>query len=192
MAIGNFNPTIWHAALLAPYNKAHVFREMMNRDYEGDIRAHGDSVKISSGGPITAKTYARNAGMGGTGASPTIAEIDRPEIGQASSMYLTISQEKYVSFGVDNIDKRQSNVDFMADRMRESAWTLANQADLYCASVLQTGVAGTTDGTGNRLTARTVGLGAGDEDAYKVIVDIGTKLDEANAPQEGRYVVVPA
>jgi hypothetical protein len=51
-------------------------------------------------------------------------------------------------------------------------------------------VAGTTDGTGNRLTARTIGTGAGDDDAYETLVDLGVKLNEADVfgPM---WVIVP-
>ena len=40
MAIGNFNPTIWSLGFQANLNKAHVHVNFLNRDYEGEIRAH--------------------------------------------------------------------------------------------------------------------------------------------------------
>lgn len=191
MSVSNYIPTQWHAALLTHYNKAHVFKEVMNRDYEGTIRAHGDTVKITSVGDFTVKDYTRNAGMGGTGASPTIAEIDRPEIGQLASQFLSISQLKYLSFGIDNVDKVQAAGDLWAAYMERAGYNLADTCDRYCASVIQTGVAGTGDGNGNRLDARTVGTGAGDAEMYKVLVDLGVKLDENNVPPDGRWAVVP-
>jgi hypothetical protein len=67
---------------------------------------------------------------------------------------------------------------------------MANVIDQYCNNVLQTGVSGTTDGTGNRLTARTLGVGAGDDDAYETLVDLSTKLREQDVTGE-MYVIVP-
>lgn len=191
MAITNFNPTIWSVGFLANFNKAPVFADLMNRDYEGEIKAAGDTVKISSIGRVTVNSYVRNAGLGGTAASPTIAGINRPEILQGSSLFLTISQGDYFNFAVDDVDAWQQKPKLMDKAMKEAAYAMGNQVDLFCNSTLQTGVAGTTDGTGNRLTARTIGVGAGDEDAYETLVDLAVKLKENDVMMDGAWVVVP-
>src|SRR3990167_4083140 len=98
---------LWSKAVLVNLNKLHVHADVMNRDYEGEIKAVGDTVKISSIGRMTVKAYTRNAGLGGTGAAPTIAEIDRPEILVGSSLFLTISESDYLNFAIDDVDKYQ-------------------------------------------------------------------------------------
>lgn len=163
----------------------------MNRDYEGEIKAQGDTVKISSIGRITVNNYTRNAGAGGTAASPTIAGINRPEILQGSSLFLTVDQAKYFNFEIDDVDKWQQTPKLMSKAMKEAAYSMADAVDLFCNSTLQTGVAGTTDATGNRLDARTIGVGAGDDDAYETLVDLGVKLSENDVPKMDRWVVVP-
>ena len=100
MAIGNFNPVIWSRGFLSNLNKAHVHASLLNRDYEGEIKAQGDSVKISSIGRVTVRDYTRNSGLGGTAASPTITAIARPEILQGSSLFLTISEAEYFNFAM--------------------------------------------------------------------------------------------
>jgi hypothetical protein len=191
MSISNFNATLWAKGLLVNLNKVHVHVDVMNRDYEGQIKAVGDTVKISSIGRMTVKAYTRNAGMGGTAASPTIAGIDRPEILQGSSQFLTISESDYLNFAIDDLDKRQQQPKLMNAAMKEAAYALSNDSDLYANSVLQTGVAGTTDGTGNRLTARTIGTGSGDGDAYETLVDLAVKLHEADVTGEMWAIVPP-
>ena len=191
MSIGNFNPVLWAKGIQVNYNKVHVYMDVMNRKYEGEIKNQGDTVKISSIGRVTIKDYTRNAGAGNTAASPTIAGIDRPEILQGSSLMLSISQAKYFNFEIDDIDRWQQVPDLMDDATREAAYAMSNTVDLYCNSVLQAGVAGTADGTGNRLAARSIGTGAGDDDAFETLVDLGTKLDENDVPLEGRWAVVP-
>ncbi len=192
MTIANFNPTIWSKAFLANLNRVHVFAENCNRDYEGEIRNQGDTVKVSSIGRITVKNYTRNAGAGNTAASPTIAGIDRPEILQGSSLFLTIDQAKYFNFEIDDVDAYQQVPKLMNKAMMEAAYAMEDAVDLFVDSTMQTGVAGTVDGTGNRLTARTVGTGAGDDDAYETLVDLGVKLDEADVPTNvPRWVIVP-
>lgn len=192
MTIAAFNPTVWAKSLLVNLNRAHVFADNMNRDYEGDIKSLGDTVKISAIGRITAKNYTRNAGAGNTAASPTIAGIDRPEILQASSMFLTVDQAKYFNFEIDDVDKWQQTPKIMNDAMREAAYSITDAIDLFCGSALQTGVAGTGDGNGNRLAAMSIGTGAGDDDAVETLIDLGVKLQEADVPDAWpKWAVVP-
>lgn len=178
MSIVGFNPTLWSAAFLVNLNKRHVHVDVMNRDYEGEIKAHGDQVKIGSIGRVTVNDYTRNSGLGGTAASPTITAIARPEITEGSHQFLVIDQAKYFNVAIDDVDKKQQKPKLMDDLMREASFAMANRQDLFANSTLQTGVSGTTDGTGNRLAARTLGVGAGDDDAYETLVDLVTKLKE--------------
>jgi len=191
VTIQNFVPQIWSKAFLANLNKIHVFADCMNRDYEGDIKTVGDTVRISSIGRITVKDYTRNAGAGNTAASPTIAGIDRPEILQGSTLFLTIDQAKYFNFEVDDVDAWQQVPKLMDKAMKEAAYAMSDKVDQFCNSTIQTGVAGTGDGNGNRLQPRSIGVGAGDDDAYETLVDLGIKLKENDVPTDGMWCVVP-
>jgi len=190
MSISNFNQVLWSKGFLVNLNKAHVFAALMNRDYEGEVKA-GQAVKISSIGRVTIRDYTRNSGAGGTAATPTIAGIARPEILQGSSLFLTIDQQKYFNFEVDDVDAWQQQPKLMDKAMKEAAYAMANTVDLHCNSVLQTGVSGTANGNGNRLTARTIGVGAGDDDAYEALVDLAVKLSEADVVGDMWCVVPP-
>lgn len=191
MTIINFNPVIWSTGFLANLNRAHVFANLLNRDYEGEIQAFGDQVKISSIGRVTINDYTRNAGLGGTDASPTITAIRRPEIAEGSSLFLVIDQQKYFNVAVDDVDAKQQKPKLMNNIMEEAAYGMANTVDLHLTSTLQTGVAGTTDDTGNRLDARTIGVGAGDDDAYEMLVDLMVKLKEADVTGPGFWAALP-
>lgn len=184
MSIDNFNPVLWSKAFLFNLNKKHVHADVMNRDYEGEVK-HGQSVKISSIGRISVKNYTRNAGAGGTAASPTIAGIDRPEILQGSSLFLTIDQQKYFNFEIDDIDRWQQVPDLMDKAMKEAAYAMANTVDLFANQTLQEGVA-----TANQLSARTIGTGAGDADAYELLVDLGVALEEQDVFGD-KWIIVP-
>ena len=191
MSISNFIPTLWSKLFFENLNKRHVHADVMNRDYEGEIKQVGDTVKINSIGRITVKAYTRNAGLGGTAASPTIAGIDRPEVLIGSEMFLTITESDYFNFAIDDVDVYQQQPKLMAKAMKESAYAMADAVDLFANSTMQTGVAGTTDGTGNRLAARTIGTGAGDEDAYETLVDLRVKLKEADVTGDMWAIVPP-
>lgn len=47
MSVKNFIPQIWSARLLEHLDKAHVYANLVNRDYEGEIRNFGDTVKVN-------------------------------------------------------------------------------------------------------------------------------------------------
>ena len=48
MAVDTFIPEIWNARLLYALEKAHVATNLVNRNYEGEIRNHGDTVHINT------------------------------------------------------------------------------------------------------------------------------------------------
>lgn len=60
MAITSFIPAIWSARLLAHLDNAHVATRFVNRDYEGEIKNAGDTVKINQVGAVTIKDYTKN------------------------------------------------------------------------------------------------------------------------------------
>lgn len=71
--------------------------------------------------------------------------------------------------------------------MRRSARALREKADEYIASIIDGGVPG-----GNKIGSIATPKVPTKDDAYEYLVDLGVLLDEANAPLEGRFVVVPA
>jgi len=191
VAITNFRPTIWTKGFLVNLNKNHVHVDVMNRDYEGEIKQFGDTVKISSIGRITVRSYTDNAGMGGSAATPTVTGINRPEILQGSSLFLTIDQQEYFNFALDDVDKWQNSPKLIDKAMAEAAYAMANTEDQFANQTLQEGVSGTSAGNGNKLTARTIGVGAGDDDAYEMLVDLGVKLKEADVTGDMWAIIPP-
>ena len=177
MAIDNFIPQIWANRILENLNAAHVFADRLNRDYEGDIRAHGDSVRINSIGRVTISDYVKN----GT--------ITAPETLQGSDMVLEITQAKYFNFEIDDIDKWQQKPKLMDAATRETAWSMADAVDTYLAGVLQAG--STNNVTGAAGAVLTIGTGGGETNAYVSLVNAGVALTEQNVPTRGRWAVIP-
>ena len=60
MSVTNFIPTIWSARLLRHLDKTHVYANLLNRDYEGEIKNFGDPVKINQIGDVTIKNYQKS------------------------------------------------------------------------------------------------------------------------------------
>ena len=172
-----FIPTVWAARLLTAMDKALVYGQanVSNRDYEGEIREAGNTVKIASVGDVSIGDYTKDT------------DISDPEILTDSEQSLLIDQSKYFNFYVDSIDRAQQNVNVLDEAMRRSAWGLREKADTFLASVMENAVT-----AGNKIGSTTTPKVPTKDDAYEYLVDLGVLLDESNVPLEGRFVIVPA
>lgn len=175
MALDSFIPQVWSARLLMNLHKKLVYAQegVVNRDYEGEIRDMGDTVKINAIGPVTIGTYTKNT------------DITDPETLTDSQTMLLIDQAKYFNFQIDDVDRAQQNPKVMDAAMREAAYGLANVADQYVAG-LYTGVS-----AGNTIGDDTTPVVPDKTNAYEYLVDLATILDENDIPEDGRWVVVP-
>jgi hypothetical protein len=174
MAITNFIPEIWSAQLQSSLKKATVFGSpaVCNRNYEGEIRNAGDSVRIVSISRPTVAAYTKNST---TVTAENLTDAERT---------LLINQANYFAFEIDDVDYRQAanGGELMSEAADEAAYALADTADQYIAG-LYTGVdAGNQIGTYQCNTAALAVTG---------LLNLKGKLDAANVPNQGRYVVVP-
>lgn len=175
MSIARFRPEIWSANLLVALRKSLVYGSPMvvNKDYEGEISEYGDTVRITSISRPAIGTYV-----------PNQTTITFPELTDAQRT-LTIDQAKYWSFSVDDVDARQARGNVMPQAADEAAYALGDVIDQYIAS-FYTGVQ-----SANQLGSITVNSATTPTDAYdKVIVPLKIKLDKANVPTAGRYIVL--
>lgn len=172
MAISTFIPTIWEARLLAHLDKALVYGNLCNRDYEGDIRNYGDTVKINQIGNVEVKDYTK-------GTPITVDEID------GTPTELHIDQQKYFAFHVDDVDAAQTNVNLVDGAMARASYALRDVIDQYIASSHKS--------AGVKIGSSTTPISITTADAaYGNLVDLKGALDDANVPSEGRWVVVPS
>lgn len=171
----NFIPTIWAARLLVALQKDLVYAQegVVNRDYEGEIRNSGDSVKIGTIGEITIGDYTKDTDMN----VQVLVDADQ---------MLAIDQQKYFNFLVDDLDVAQQNTNTIDVAMQRASYQLKNAADQFVAAhyinaPVDTGVG--DDSTPLNALANGV--------AYKLLVDLGLRLDERDIPIAGRFVIVP-
>lgn len=174
--ISNFIPTLWAGMLLRQLEKALVFGQpgVINRNYEGEIKEKGDSVKITSIGPVTISTYTRNTALG------------TPQVLQDAGQMLQITEAKSFNFLVDDLDKAQAAGSIMEQAMQEAAYGLRNTADRFLAALYSSVASANfygTDASPKTISAAT--------DAYNYLVALKTILDENNVPDEGRWAILP-
>lgn len=177
MTIDNFISQVWAADLLPNLDKALVYGKCCNKDYTGDVKKAGDSVRILMVGDLTEAAYTKN--------STSISY----EVPNAADATLVINQVRHIAWKIDDVDEAQAKGGYRERLMRRAAYGLADTADQFLATTLNAGVDSTNilDSGGTRV----VGTGIGDADAYEALVDLSVKLDEANVPMERRWVVVP-
>ena len=174
MAITNFIPEVWSAQLQTSLKKATVFAspQVVNRNYEGEIAAAGDTVRITSISRPTVADYVKN--------STTIT----PETLTDAQRTLVVDQAKYFAFEVDDIDMRQakSGGALMAEAADEAAYALVDAVDTYIAGLFSGAQAANQISTTSITTAALAKTG---------LVNLAKKLNEANVPQAGRFVILP-
>ncbi len=123
MAITQFIPTVWSETLYRQLDKEYIAVKNCSREFEGDIKNMGDTVKIIGLNPISVFDYNKNMDMGAPG-----------EVSDHIRM-LTIDRAKAFNFVIDDIEMAQTSPVIMKEAMRIAASALSNEADKYIYSM---------------------------------------------------------
>lgn len=176
---------IWSGKLLVKFYEATVLGEIANTEYEGDIASQGDKVIIRTTPTITIRDYAKGATL----------ETERPE---PETKELTIDKGKYWQLVADDVDKFQSDYNYVDDWTRDASEQLKITID---SQVLGTMYADAdAANSGNTAGAISSGYDIGSSGTPFVldktnildyIVNLGSVLDEQNVPESDRWLVLP-
>ena len=98
---GNWVPAVYSQKVQKFFRRASVVEDITNTDYAGEIENFGDTVKIIKEPTITVRDYAR----GQTVDTQILAD---------DQITMTVDQGSYFAFKVDDIEERQSHVNFEA------------------------------------------------------------------------------
>ncbi len=113
---GNFVPTIFSQKVQKFFRKESVVEAITNTDYYGEIAEFGDTVQIIKEPTITVAPYAR-----GTTVLPQALADD--------NLTLVVDQANYMSFKVDDIENKQSHVNWEELATSSGAYSLKNAFD---------------------------------------------------------------
>ncbi len=153
-------PEIWSKRLLENLDDYGVMAECVNRDWEGEIKYAGDTVRITQPGNIALNTH----------------DDDTPikyETPKGNQLVLTIDQQKDWGFKISTIEQRQSNVkDIQTKYTNRARVAVVNAKDGFMHT---TGFAGvdTTNQLGEVTVTKT--------DIYDLCLDLFEKLSDSNA-----------
>lgn len=124
MSYRNFIPKVWAAQINRELERACVFAEDCNRQYEGEVRQQGDTVKILGVGKPTITEQ-----VGG----PIV--LQDAETVEDTSIDMVINHIAYFNYLVDDIDRRQAVGGLMDALSAEATEGVANVIDRSIANL---------------------------------------------------------
>ena len=172
---GFFIPEIYSKKVQIALRKAAVAEAVCNTDYMGEISSFGDTVNIIKEPQIAVADYTR-------GLAVTSTDLTDQEL------VLTVDQAKSFSFKIDDLEKRFSHVNFQAIAADNAAYALRDAMDSNILAAISAGATANT-GMGTTGTPIDIGFGSGEVDPLNQMALAAKELDEANAPEDGRWFV---
>lgn len=141
MSYQNFIPTVWAEGINRELERAHVFVADCNKQYEGQVKQQGDSVRILGvGKPTITATTDKNITLGDA------------ETVEDTSVTMPIKQIRYFNYMVDDIDKRQAVGGIMEALSKETSEALADEMDRYVADLAKADEAVLNSTTAKQVT----------------------------------------
>lgn len=189
---GTFIPEIWSGKLIENFYDATVLAAISNTDYEGEIKAFGDTVNIRLTPEITLRDYVR-------GQSLSIEHPDKPKL------QLLIDKGDYFACVEDDVDKIQTDIKMMDKWSKDASEKMKIKIDQRVLTDLLPDISARNRGATAGAKTSSFNLGtvatplavtkdgaSSTVSVIDLIVDMGTVLDEANAPESDRFLVIPA
>lgn len=172
---GNFVPVIFSKKVQNFFRKVSVIEAITNTDYQGEIANFGDTVNIIQEPTIVVSDYAR-------GKTLNTQDLTDDEI------TLTVDQAKYFQFAVDDIEKKQSHINWEPLATSSGAYALRDSYDSNVLTYMKDNAASamTYGSTGAPID---LGFDVSEESPLKVLNRLKRFLDVQNVPMENRWFV---
>ena len=168
---GNFLPIIYSQKVQKFFRTASVVEDITNTDYAGEIENFGDTVNIIKEPTITVSSYTR----GGQINIQNLAD---------DQLQLTVDQANAFAFKVDDIEERQSHVNWEALATSSGAYALKDSYDENVIAAMFSG-AGTTVGSDGSGTD--TGFGSSETDPTDILANSAKRLHAADVPTDNRW-----
>ena len=172
---GNWAPAIYSQKVLKFFRTASVVEDITNTDYAGEIENFGDTVKIIKEPTITVSSYTRGS-------------VLSPQDLQDDQLTLVVDQGNAFAFKVDDIEERQSHVNWEALATSSGAYALKNEFDTNVIAAMISG-AGTTVGSDG--SGQDVGFASGEVDPINILANHARRLNSSDVPEENRWFLAP-
>tara|TARA_R110002020_G_scaffold94829_10_gene227865 strand:+ start:880 stop:1869 length:990 start_codon:yes stop_codon:yes gene_type:complete len=186
---GNFTPSIFSQKVLKFFRRASVVEDITNTDYAGEIENFGDTVNIIKEPTITVSAYQRGA-------------VVNPQDLADDQITMVVDQANAFGFKIDDIEERQSHINFEALATSSGAYSLKRKYDANVLQVLSDGagiVSSAVSGTTPTQTEAAGVLGTAnapinvetDDAGINLMLTMARLLDDQSVPEENRWFVAP-
>ena len=183
---GNFLPEIWSSKLIANFYDATVCAAISNTDYSGEITGFGDKVNIRTTPELTIRDYQKGMQL----------QVERPD---KPKLTLNIDQGDYFAAVEDDVDRIQADVNLIDAWTRDASEKMKIKIDAKVLTGILPSISALNSGAAAGRISGNINLGATGApvqltktNVIDYIVDSGAVLDEANAPESDRFLVIPA
>jgi hypothetical protein len=183
-----YTPKVYSKKLLVKFYDKTVFGEIAMRDYEGEIKAFGDTVIIRTRPDVAISDYTRNMDLNAA------RKFYEPQ-----AIELQINRAKFYSVGLDAIDEAQfdiSALDTWATDASESMGLIIDQ-DVLANVYSQVDAANTGNAAGKKWGGYVLGTSGAPITVTKAnildyIAYMSSVLSEQAVPEDGnRWLVIP-
>lgn len=182
---GTFIPQVWSSKLIEKFYSTSVFPAISNTNYEGEIKAQGDLVKIRTVPDIVINDYA--AGQTLTNQRPASSVVE-----------LLIDKGKYWSAVLDDVMEVQADIDQMNLWSQDAAEKMKISIDRDILAVLGPLVNSANRGATAGKLSSNINLGVTGTpvaltkvNIIDFLVDMNETLSQQNIPEVGRFFVIP-
>ena len=187
---GKFIPEIWSGKLQVKFYQSTVLSEITNNDWEGEIKDQGDKVEIRTVPTITISNYSKGQTL-----SSQVPTTDLVE--------LLIDKGKYFQTVVDDVDDVQSDLKLMDIFTNDASQQMKIAIDTdVLSSLVGASVSANEGATAGAISGDlNLGVSTGQSKAavevtstnvIDKVITMGQVLDEQNAPEDGRWLIIPA
>lgn len=187
---GTFIPTVWAASILEQFYEESVIAQIANTDYEGDIKALGDSVVVALEPDIAISDY--QVGL------TLAAEVPTP-----NKVQLNIDHGKYFNVALDDVVEAQSKPALRSAYSTAAARAMTDAVDqsFFLGTVAAPGIvtdaAAANQGAGAGVKSGALNLGTAlapvtltATNVLPTVLALATALDEQNVPQTDRWLLI--
>ena len=180
-AVPKFVPEIWTGRLIANLQGKCILPALCTREFEGEIKNAGDTVWVNGVGRVATNDYLVND-----------TQVDYQEATDGK-VGINVEKAKYWAIKMEDIEQVQSKPAYVNEYTKEAAFALAKDVDRYLYTKF---LAASTEAANDLGYAGGGDLGllsiGGGVEFYDHLVDIGVAMDDALAPDAGRFTIVPS
>ena len=172
---GYFVPAIYSQKVLKYFRKTSVVEEITNSDYYGEIANFGDTVYVINEPTVSVSPYQRGI---------TTQTQDLTD----SQLTLTVDKANYFQFAVDDLEKKQSHVNWLDMATSAAAYELKDEFDTEVLSYMYSQVP-TANKYGTAGSPTDLGFGSGEISPLTVMNRLNRLMDVNNVPTDNRWFV---